>query len=61
MWILKVLLFLLKMKIFYKDIADDVEKRFDILNYDVDRPLVKGMNKKLIGLFKDEIRGKILI
>ena len=49
------------MKIFYKDIADGVEKRFDILNYDVDRPLVKGMNKKLIGLFKDEIRGKILI
>ena len=40
----------------YKDIADDVEKRFDTSNYDdeCDRPLPKGKNKKVIGKFKDE-------
>ena len=39
---------------FYKDIADDVEKRFDTSNYEVDRPLSTGKNKKVIGLMKDE-------
>ena len=34
----------------YKDISDDVEKRFDTSNYDFDRPLPKGKNKKVIGL-----------
>ena len=29
---------------FYKDIADDVEKRYDTSNYEVDRPLSKGVN-----------------
>ena len=38
---------------FYKDIADDVEKRFDISNYDDNRPLPIGKNKKVIGLMKD--------
>ena len=37
---------------FYKDIADDVEKRFDTSNYECDRPLPKGKNKKVIGLMK---------
>ena len=45
---------------FYKDIAGDVEKRYDISNYEVDRPLPKGMNKKPIGLMKDELGGMIL-
>ena len=31
---------------FYKDIADDVEKRSDRSNYEVDTPLPKGKNKK---------------
>ena len=31
----------------------DVEERFDTSNYDVDRPLPKGKNKKIIGLMKD--------
>ena len=44
----------------YKDIADDVEKRFDTSNYECDRPLPKGKNKKVIGLFKDEQGGKIM-
>ena len=29
----------------YKDIAEDVETRFDISNYVLDRPLPKGKNK----------------
>ena len=33
---------------FYKDIAGDIEKRFDTSNYEVDRPLPKGKNKKVI-------------
>ena len=47
-------------KDFYKDIADDVEKRFATSNYEVDRPLPTGKNKKVIGLMKDELRGKII-
>ena len=43
----------------YKDIAEDVETRFDSSNYELDRPLPKKNNKKLIGLTKDELRGKI--
>ena len=43
----------IKTKDFYKDIAQDVEERFDTSNYDVDRPLPKGKNKKVIGLMKD--------
>ena len=45
----------------YKDIADDVEKRFDTSNYEVNRPLPTGKNKKVIGLMKDELGGKIMI
>ena len=45
---------------FYKDIANDVEKRFDTSNYEVNRPLPMGKNKKVIGLMKDELRGKII-
>ena len=40
---------------FYKDIANDVEKRFDISNYEVNRPLSTGKNKKVIGLMKDQL------
>ena len=45
---------------FYKDIADDAEKRFDASNYEVNRLLPAGKNKKVIGLMKDELRGKIM-
>ena len=44
----------------YKDIAEDVETRFDTSNYELDRPLPKGKNKKVIGLMKDELGGKIM-
>ena len=50
----------IKTKDFYKDIAQDVEERFDNSNYDVDRPLPKGKNKKVIGLMKDELGGGII-
>ena len=44
----------------YKDIANDVEKRFDTSNYEVNRPLPTGKNKKVTGLMKDELGGKII-
>ena len=50
----------IKAKDFYKDIAQDVEERFDTSNYGVDRPLSKGKNKKVIGLMKDELGGGII-
>ena len=50
----------IKTKDFYKDIANDVEKRFDTSNYEVNRPLPTGNNKKVIGLMKDELGGKII-
>ena len=45
---------------FYKDISNDVENRFDTANYEVNRPLPTGKNKKVIGLMKDELGGKII-
>ena len=50
----------IKTEDFYKDIANDVEKRFDTSNYEVDRPLPTGKNKKVIGLMKDELGDKII-
>ena len=48
----------IKTEDFYKDIADDVEKRFDKSNHkchsiEVNKPLSTGKNKKVIGLMKD--------
>ena len=45
---------------FYKDISYDVDKRFDTSNYECNRPLPTGKNKKVIGLMKDELGGKII-
>ena len=45
---------------FYEDIANNVDKQFDTCNYDNNRPLPIGINKKVIGLFKDELVGKIM-
>ena len=50
----------IKTEDFYKDIADDVEKRSDTSNYGVNRPLPAGKNKKVIRLMKDELGGKIM-
>ena len=45
---------------FYEDIASDVENRFDTSNYEVNRSLPTGKNKKVIDLMKDELGGKII-
>ena len=47
---------------FFEDIADDFTKRFDTFDYDENdkRPLPIVKNKKVIGLFKDELGGKIM-
>ena len=50
----------IKTEDFHKDIANDVDKRFDTSNYEVDRPLPTGKNKKVIGLMKDELPGRIM-
>ena len=44
----------------YKDIAKDVEARFDSSNYELDKPIMKDKNKKVIGLVKDKLDGKIM-
>ena len=44
----------------YKDIVDDVACKFDTSNYEFDRPLPTGRNKKVIRLMKDELGGKII-
>ena len=54
------LIYNIKTEDFYKDIADDVEARFDTSDYVPDRPLPVGLNKKVIGLVKDELGGEIL-
>ena len=48
--------------VFYKDIANDIERWFDTSNYDKnnERPLLIGKKKKVIGLFTDELGGKIM-
>ena len=50
----------IKTKDFYKDISQDVNKRFDTSNYSFDRPLPTGINKKVKGLMKDELGGDII-
>ena len=42
----------------YKYIAEDVETRFDTSNFEIDRPLLIGKNKKVIGLKKNELGAK---
>ena len=51
----------IKTEHFYKDIANDVGKRFDTSNFEVNRPLPRGKNKKVIGLMKDELGGTIIV
>ena len=56
---------LIKTDDIYKDITENFETRFDTSNYElecnsIDRSLPKGKNKKVIGLMKDELCGKIM-
>ena len=52
----------IKTEDFFEDISNDVEGWFDTSNYDKNdkRPLPIGKNKKVPGLFKDELGGKII-
>ena len=52
----------IKTEDFYEDIANDVEARFDTSGYSKTdfRLLPIGLNKKVIGLMKDELGGKIM-
>ena len=45
---------------FYRDISSDVKSKFDTSNYPKDHPsgILTGVNKKVIGMFKDEASGK---
>ena len=45
---------------FYKDIANDVDCKFDTSSYELNKSLPMGKNKKIIGLVKDEVVGKII-
>ena len=47
---------------FYKDISKDVEKRFDTSDYPPNHPsgIPSGLNKKVLGMFKDEVKGKVI-
>ena len=46
----------------YKDITAYVQRRFDTSNFELDRSMkyIKGKNRKLIGLMKDEFGGQIM-
>ena len=54
----------IKTEDFYEDIVNNVERWFDTSNYDENkagkRLLPIGNNKKVTGLFKDELGGKIM-
>ena len=44
----------------YKDIAENIKTRLNTSNYELDRPLPKGRNKKVIGLMKYELGRRIM-
>ena len=50
----------IKTEDFYEDIVDNVPARFDTSGYCPNRPLPGGLNKKVIGLMKYELGGKIM-
>ena len=47
---------------FYKDISGDVKDRFDTSDYPEGHPsgIPTGINKKVLGMFKDEAAGKVI-
>ena len=53
---------ILRRRTFTKTLLNDVEARFDTSGYSKEdkRPLTIGLNKKKIGLMKDELGGKIM-
>ena len=55
-------LFEIQTEDFYKDISGDVKDRFDTSDYPEGHPsgIPTGINKKVLGMFKDEAAGKII-
>ena len=54
------LMYEIKTKDFYLDICPDVRDKFDTSDYPLIHPsgIITGVNKKVIGMFKDEVAGK---
>ena len=54
------LMYLIQTEDFYQDINKDIKKTFDTSNYPENHPsgIKIGVNKKVIGKFKDEAAGK---
>ena len=53
-------MYLIHTEDFYKDISKDIKKKFDTSDYPPNHPsgILTGVNKKVIGMFKDEVAGK---
>ena len=57
----EIFIFYVETDDFYKDISNDVIERFDTSDYNKDDDrLPTGINKKVIGKFKDEMKGKVM-
>ena len=54
------LVYHIKTEDFYSDITDDVPMQFDTSSYCPNHPLPVGLNKKVIGLMKDELGGALM-
>ena len=54
------LMYLIETKDFFKDISEDIKDRFDTSDYPENHPsgIPTGINKKVLGMFKDEAAGK---
>ena len=54
------LLYLIHTGDFYKDISRDIKTKFDTSDYPESDPsgILTGVNKKVIGMFKDEVAGR---
>ena len=60
-WIQTGFIVYIKTDDLYKYIVEDVETRFDTSNYELYKLLPKVKSKKVTGLMKDELGGKITI
>ena len=50
-------IFNLKTEDWHKDISNDIEQRFDTSNIEINIPIKQNINKKVLGVFKDELNG----
>ena len=55
-------MYLIETEDFFKDISEDIKVRFDTSDYPENHPsgIPTGINKKVLGMFKDETAGKII-